>query len=405
MRVVVVGIGADGWDGLGGPARRELLGASEIYGSRRQLDLLDAEVDADLIAWRSPMSQHLAEVLAGSAEREIHVLASGDPTYYGVGTTIVNSLGAEHVTIIPTVSSVTLACARLGWDQVTTPVESLLESSGLSTLASRKTGDRMVFLSRDATTAGLVAKELRDNGFAESRMWVLNDLGGPDELIQSSTAADWRGNAASALNIVAVVFNGGFDFSRGEWVAYEAPGRPRPDQFANDGQITKQPMRAITVSAVGRSDRPTLLWDVGAGSGSIGIDWLKANPHGRVVAFESHPGRREFIASNAERHDVADRIDVKGEVPESFAQVPAPDRIFIGGGLTAELLEDCLERLAAGGRLVANAVTLESESVLMAAYSELGGELRRIQWETAGALGGKSGWSPSRTIMQWTVQP
>jgi len=405
MRVVVVGIGADGWDGLGGPARRELLGASEIYGSQRQLDLLDAEVDGNLIAWRSPMSQHLRETLTGSADREIHVLASGDPTFYGVGSTIIESIGAEHVTIIPAVSSVTLACARLGWDQVTTPVESLLENPVVTTLVSRKTGDRMLFLSRDATTAGSVAEALRDNGFAESRMWVLNDLGGPDELIQSSTAEDWRGNAASSLNIVAVVFSGGFDYSRGEWVAYQVPGLPRPDSFANDGQITKQPMRAITVSALGRAVEPTLLWDVGGGSGSIGIDWLRANPRGRAVAFESHPERREFIAANAERHDVADRIDIKGAAPESFARVPAPDRIFIGGGLTAELLDDCLERLAASGRLVANAVTLESESVLMAAYAEHGGELQRIQWETAGPLGGKSGWDPRRTIMQWTVQP
>ncbi|WP_018179299.1 precorrin-6y C5,15-methyltransferase (decarboxylating) subunit CbiE [Jongsikchunia kroppenstedtii] len=404
MRVVVVGIGADGWDGLGGPARRELLGATEIYGSRRQLDLLDAEVDAGLIAWHSPMSQHLGEVLAGSADREIHVLASGDPTYYGVGSTIIESIGAEHVTIIPAVSSVTLACARLGWDQVSTPVESLLEKSVLPTLAQRKAGDRMLFLSRDAATAGSIAEALRQSGFADSRMWVLNDLGGPDELIQSSTAQDWRGNAASSLNIVGVVFSGGFDWSRGEWVPYVA-GTPRPDRFTNDGQITKQPMRAITVSALGRVAEPTLLWDVGAGSGSIGIDWLRTNPRGRAVAFESHPERREFVAANAEHHGVADRIDIKGPVPESFARVPAPDRIFIGGGLTAELLDDCLERLAAGGRLVANAVTLESETILMAAYAEHGGELQRIQWETAGSLGRRSGWEPRRTIMQWTVEP
>ena len=393
-RFVVVGIGADGWDGLGDAAREALSGAAVIYGSPRQLALLDASVGAERIAWSSPMSEHLDAVAGGADLRPVvHILASGDPMFHGVGSSLVKRLGRDAVTVLPAPSSASLAAARLGWDLAATGVVSVVDGELTRVLAYLTDGADLLVMSRDGQTPRALAAILTEAGFGWSSMTVLSDLGGPDEAAAAGVARTWKVESVPALNIVAIHCVGPRRSA--------APGLP-DEQFDNDGQLTKQPIRALTISALAPAEGQ-LLWDVGAGSGSIGIEWLRFLRGGRVIAFESDPGRAARIGENAQRHGVSDRLTVAGAVPEALAHAPDPDTVFIGGGLTDEVLKTCWSVLPEGGRIVANAVTVESEQLLIAAHTEHGGELIRLGVERTGPLGGKTAWRPSLPVVQWTA--
>ncbi|RPA20080.1 precorrin-6y C5,15-methyltransferase (decarboxylating) subunit CbiE [Gordonia sp. OPL2] len=391
-RFVVVGIGADGWDGLGARAQDELAGARVILGSARQLDLLPP-LSAEVRRWRSPMSAHLRTVLDDPSDDTVHIVASGDPMFHGIGTTVVRAAGIDRVRVIPAVSSASLACARLGWDLTGVEIVSTVTHDVDSVVDALSDGRDLLVLSRDHTTPDDVAHLLTANGFGWSSMTVLEQLGGDRERIVRGVARTWRQPAGDPLNVVAVSCVG----PRRSRV----PGRP-DDDYRHDGQITKQPIRSLTVSALAPTCRQ-LLWDIGSGSGSVAIEWLRAEPTGRVVAFERDATRSDVIVENARRHGVHDRLTVRGAAPDACAGAPDPDSVFVGGGLDTSVLDVAWDALVPGGRLVANAVTVENQTIVAQWHARHGGSLRRFSIETAGPLGSMTTWRPSLPIVQWVV--
>ncbi|OBK72254.1 bifunctional cobalt-precorrin-7 (C(5))-methyltransferase/cobalt-precorrin-6B (C(15))-methyltransferase [Mycobacterium sp. 1274761.0] len=388
--IVVVGVGADGMAGLAPAARNELRRATVIFGSQRQLDLLDDSVTAVKRPWPTPMLPALRTLLA-DADGDVHVVASGDPLLHGVGGSLVRMYGADRVAVLPHVSSVTLACSRVGWVVQDTEIISLVNAE---THTAVRRGGQAVVLSRDATSPGELARLLTETGRGDSEFTVLEQLGGPDERRRSATASEWAARPpgdVDNLNVIAVRY---------------LPDDRRlailpDDAFAHDGQITKYSMRAVTMAAL--APRPgELLWDVGAGSGSIAIEWCRAGSGCRAVAFERNEQRRKRISDNAAAFGA--RVEVHFDAPAAFEFLAPPAAIFIGGGLTQPgMLEACYERLRAGGRLVANAVTAESESQLVQWYQRHGGELRRFQHYQGEPLGTFTGWRPALPVTQWTV--
>ncbi|GAA2048594.1 precorrin-6y C5,15-methyltransferase (decarboxylating) subunit CbiE [Williamsia deligens] len=392
--VVVVGIGADGWHGLNQAAREALRSAAIVAGSARQLALLPQDVDARRHPWAPPMAADLDALLAHT-DGTVHVLASGDPMFHGVGASIVARIGADRVQVIPAVSSASLAAARLGWDLARTPVCSVVTHPVESVLAEAGDGIRLLVLARDASTPAALAAVLASIGFGDSTLTVLADLGGPREDRWSGTAATWQHPPGSALAVVAV----------------ECVGPPLAtgtglddDTFENDGQLTKSAVRALTLSAL-RPAAGEVLWDIGGGAGSIAVEWCRTDRRCRAWTFEADDARRERIARNAARHGVPHTVTVAGPAPDSFPRGEAPDAIFVGGGLTDPgMLDACWAALRPGGRLVANAVTLESENLLLTAHRDRGGDLRRIHLETAAPLGQMTTWRPILPVTQWTAR-
>ena len=389
--IVVVGIGADGMSGLSDASLRELRRATVVYGSPRQLDLLDDSVVAPRHAWPSPMMPALQSLLDDAPAGDIHVVASGDPLLHGIGGALIRLHGAGQVRVLPHVSSVALACARMGWNLQDTEVISLV-TAPVHTAVRR--GGQAVVLCRDASTPAQLAALLTETGRGASEFTVLEQLGGAGERVREGPADAWAAAGPrdiDALNVIAV-----------RYLPDDRAAHCLPDEsFAHDGQITKQTVRAVTLAAL--APRPgELLWDVGSGSGSIAVEWCRSAPGCRAVAFEQDQQRRQRITANA--HAFGADLEVRGEAPGDFAGAAPPDVVFIGGGLTGSgLVEACLGRLPAGGRLVANAVTAESEALLVDWHSRLGGELRRFQHYRGEPLGGFTGWRPAMPITQWSV--
>jgi precorrin-6B C5,15-methyltransferase / cobalt-precorrin-6B C5,C15-methyltransferase len=389
-RIVVVGIGADGMAGLAPASQAELARATVVFGSHRQLDLLDATVTARRVPLPSPLLPNLDTALRQFAE-DVHIIASGDPMLHGIGNTLVRLFGADTVTVFPHVSSVTLACARLGWAVPDTEVISLVTAAPHTAV---RRGGQAIVLSCNGSSPAALARLLADTGRGDSQFTVLERLGAPAERRRDTTAAEWAADPpddVDDLNVVAV-----------RYLPDDRMLQVLPDTaFSHDGQITKQSMRAVTLAVL--APRPgELLWDVGSGSGSIAVEWCRAGSDCGAVAFERDAERRERISTNAVRFGVD--IDVRGPAPESFDGAPDPSVIFIGGGLTRDgLVDECLRRLASGGRLVANAVTVESELVLMQWNSRIGGELRRFQHYRGEPVGAFTGWRPAMPITQWVV--
>ncbi|RAU93658.1 cobalamin biosynthesis bifunctional protein CbiET [Mycobacterium colombiense] len=385
--IIVVGIGADGMPGLGEASRTELRRAAIIYGSQRQLDLLDDTVPAPRRQWPSPMLPALRTLL-DEHTGDVHVVASGDPLLHGIGGTLIRLHGRYNVRVLPHVSSVTLACARMGWNVHDTEVISLVTAQPRTAV---RRGGQAIVLSQNKSTPNELAALLTAHGRGESEFTVLERLGGPGEHRRDGTARDWDVDRdLDDLNVIAV--------------RYLPDDRVSPlpdDAFTHDGQITKQGIRAVTLAAL--APRPgERLWDVGAGSGSISVEWCLSGRGCSAVAFERDERRRHNLDNNATTFG-AD-IEVRGEAPDAFAGAEPPSAIFIGGGLTQPgLLEACLHNLPAGGRLVVNAVTTESEAVLAQAHQRLGGQLRRFQHYHGEPLGAFTGWRPQYPVTQWVV--
>ncbi|GAB2453484.1 precorrin-6y C5,15-methyltransferase (decarboxylating) subunit CbiE [Streptomyces incanus] len=402
--VTVVGIGADGWKGIPGTSRQALLGADVVIGGPRQLDLLPPECDGDRVPWPSPLRPAVPGLLAAHAGRRIAVLASGDPLFYGIGRTLAEVLGAGSVRVLPHPSSVSYACARLGWPLEDTEVVTLVGRPTARLAAALHDRRRLLVLSADAATPGEVAALLRDRGFGPSRIRVLEQLGGDRERTSEATFADdWppphTGDDPDPLNVVAVECRRAPDALR----LGAVPGLP-DEAYEHDGQLTKRHVRAATLGALAPAPGE-LLWDVGGGSGSIAVEWMRTHPACRAVTVERDPVRAERIIRNAERLGVPGLRVVTGAAPAALAGLPRPDAVFVGGGLTAPgLLDACWEALPAGGRLVANTVTLESEALLADARRRHGGELVRLAVAHAVPVGGFTGWRQAMPVTQWAAQ-
>ena len=398
MKVVVVGIGADGWDGLSPRARRAVEHADVLRGSARQLALVPDEIGAERLPWPSPMGPALEGLLDAHPGRRVVVLASGDPMLSGVGTSLVRLHGAGAVDVVPHPSSVTLACARLGWAVEDTAVVTVV-GRPVELLTPHVTpGRRLLVLGSDGRTPSAVAELLTGLGYGASRLTALAQLGGPAERTFAGTAEGWPHDDTDPLVVTAVEAVA----DRGTVVLPAVPGLP-DDAFEDDGQLTKREVRAVTLSRLAPVPGQ-LLWDVGGGAGSIGIEWMRAHPTCRAVAVESRADRAQRIRGNAVRLGVPGLQVVEGRAPEALAGLPAPDAVFVGGGATAQgLLEACWSALPPGGRLVANAVTVESESVLATWFAGVGGDLVRLAVQRAEPVGGFTGWKSAMPVTIWSV--
>ena len=395
--VVVVGIGADGWEGLAPTSRAEVERADVLLGSARQLALVPDGVAAERVPWPSPLTEALPGLVEEHAGRAVVVLASGDPMLSGIGTTLTRLLGAERVRVLPAPSSVSLACARLGWAVEDTEVVSLVGRPIELLHPHVQPGRRLLVLGSDGETPAQVAALLAGRGYGQSLVTVLGGLGGPDEEVRTGTAATWS-QPAPALVVTAVECRA----DRGTMPLPTTPGLP-DGAYESDGQLTRAEVRAVTLSRLAAVPGQ-LLWDVGAGSGSIGIEWMRAHPTCRAVAVEASQERAERIARNAARLGVPYLRVVHGHAPEVLGRLGAPDAVFIGGGLTTPLLVDaCWDALPPGGRLVANAVTVESEAVLAQWHAKVGGDLVRVEVSRAEPVGSFTGWKPAMPVTIWSV--
>lgn len=398
--VTVVGIGADGWAGLTGAARAAVCTAEVVLGGARHLDYLPDEVTAVRVPWPSPLRPALPGLLAEHAGREVCVLASGDPMLFGIGTTLVGLLGPDRIRVLPHPSSVSLACARLGWAAEDVEVVSTVGRPLERLRALLCPGARLLVLSAGRRSPGRIARLLTDDGWGGSAMTVLENLGGPGERVRPGTAAGWAAQTVEPdpLNVVAldcVADAGARAYGR-------APGLP-DDAYDHDGQLTKRDVRAVTLARLAPTARQ-VLWDVGAGAGSIGIEWMRAAPGARAIAVEYRPERAARVAGNAAALGVPDLEIVLGRAPEALVDLPDPDAVFVGGGAhDPKVLDVCWSALRPGGRLVVNAVTLQTEATLVARHAELGGDLVRLAVSHAGPVGGFTGWTPHRPVTQWTV--
>lgn len=388
--IEVVGVGAAGWSSLG-PAEQDLIrGAQLVVGGRRHLDLLPPVAGQGRETWPADLRGALPGLLAGHEGRTTVVLASGDPLLAGVGATVMEFFPSGTVRIHPVASSLALARARMGWDAETVVLVRLRTEDDLD--AVRRwlfPGQRIVVLSRDADTPAQVARLLAGSGHGDSAVTVWSNLGGPDE---ARHAPD---DVVPALNVVCVEVRGESPY------ASLAPGLP-DEAYEHDGQLTKRDVRASVLAHL--LPRPgELLWDVGAGAGSIGIEWSRAHPRCRAVAIERDPDRAKRIVANAASLGVPGLAVVPGVAPEALADLPTPDAIFVGGGADAAVLEVCWSALRPGGRLVVHAVTLETEAVITARWRKHGGTMTRVAVEHLERIGAYHGWKPARAVVQWSV--
>jgi precorrin-6Y C5,15-methyltransferase (decarboxylating) len=323
------------------------------------------------------------------------VLASGDPFLHGVGSVLARRIDPAEMLAVPAPSAFSLAAARLGWALPETVQVSLHGRTVDFVRPHLQPGMRVLALTSDGAGPAELARLLSDAGFGASTLTVLEALGGKRERIRTATAETFDLGEIDPLNVVAIVLKAG----PGARVIARTAGLPDA-MFEHDGQITKREVRALTLSSLAPR-RGELLWDIGSGSGSIAIEWMLADPSLRAIAIERRPDRAARIRRNAAAFGVPGLEVVEGEAPAALQGLPAPDAIFIGGGAAATL-DAALSRLHGRGRLVANAVTLETEAMLLVRYATLGGELTRLAVMRADAVGGKTGWRPALPVTQWT---
>lgn len=380
--------------GLTPLARGVLEGAEIVFGGRRHLDLAASLIRGEARAWPSPFS---VEGVLAARGRRVVVLASGDPMLHGVGATLLRQVPPAEAFVLPAPSAFSLAASRLGW---------ALEGVVTLSLHGRRPellrphlhpGARLLALTSDAAGPAAIAALLCEDGFPDSAITVLEALGGARERLRTAAAAGFALDGIDPLNLVAIEVAAG----PGARVLTRAPGLPDA-LFEHDGQLTKREIRAVTISALAPR-RGALLWDVGAGAGSIGIEWMLADPSLRAIAIESRPDRAARLRRNALAFGVPGLVVVEGAAPAALAGLAPPDAVFLGGGATDPgVLDAVLAALPPGGRLVANAVTLETEALLLARHAALGGELIRLAIARAAPVAGMTGWRPAMPVTQWT---
>jgi precorrin-6Y C5,15-methyltransferase (decarboxylating) len=392
--IEVVGLSARGWSDLPERLRVTIQYADVLLGSPRHLDLIPPFPQQQRLPYPSPLREGLPTLISEVSGRRVVALGSGDPLLAGIGSTLVELLGAGAVRIHPAVSSVALARARMGWTEESTQVVRLRGGDLDAVRRYLFPGRRLIILSRDAESPDEVAQLLTDEGYGESVITVLGDLDAETESRRESLARDWIGQA-SALNVICVVCAG---TARGTSLA---PGLP-DEVFDHDGQLTKRDLRASALARL--MPRPgELLWDVGAGAGSIAIEWLRSDPGCRAIAIEHDLDRVKRIRRNAEALGVPDLEVLHAEAPDALTSLPRPDAVFVGGGATRETLERSWSALRPGGRLVVHAVTQETEMIMVDCCKRHGGELVRLSMEHLEPIGRYHGWRPARAVVQWST--
>ncbi|HZS68756.1 MAG TPA: precorrin-6y C5,15-methyltransferase (decarboxylating) subunit CbiE [Burkholderiales bacterium] len=391
----IVGIGEDGVEGLSATARALVSGADIVFGGERHLELAAPLIKGRARPWPSPFARGIEQVLETRGS-QVCVLASGDPFNYGVGSVLARSVPPEETLVVPAPSAFSLAAARLCWPL---PETALLSLHGRELSRIRPHlhhGARILALTSDSEGPRRLARLLADLGFGNSRVTVLEALGGRCERVRSATAAGFALTGIAALNTVAIEVMAGAD-------ARVIPYGSGLDEalFEHDGQITKREIRAVTLSSLAPK-RGQLLWDIGAGSGSVAIEWMLAHPSLSAIAIEARPDRAARIGRNAAALGVPSLEVVEGRAPKALAGLPTPDAIFIGGGASGDgVIDAAIGALRTGGRLVVNAVTLETEGLIISYHARFGGELTRIAVARADAVGGKLGWRTALPVTQF----
>lgn len=393
--IVVVGIGEDGLEGLA-PAARALVDRAELLvgGDRHQAFV--AETSATRLTWKDGLDSAMAEMEKWRGRRVV-VLASGDPMCFGAGVNLQRRFGAADLLVLPVPGSLALAAARMLWSEPEVELVTLHGRPPESFRLHVAPGGRLIVLSQDGETPAKVAAMLCEMGYGPSPVTVLEHMGGPKESRFDGLAAGWDRPRAADLNVVAVECRPGPDAI----LRSRVPGLPDA-AYISDGQLTKREVRAVTLAALAPLPGQ-VLWDLGAGSGSIAIEWLRAAPRTQAVAVESRPERCAAIALNAARLGVPRLRVVEGTMPEALENLlPRPDAVFLGGGVSRPgLLEAAYAALRPGGRLVANGVTLEAERRLL---EFPGGELRRIEISHPRKVGGLTAWEAKAPVTQLVVE-
>lgn len=384
----IIGIGEDGLTGLSQSSRDTLAKAEIVFGGPRHLRL--AEIGERGRPWPVPFS--IAPVL-DCRGRRVAVLASGDPFWHGAGGSLAARLAPGEWIAFPAASTFSLAAARLGWRLEEVACLGLHAAPFETLLPHLAPARRAICLLRDGKAAGDLAAWLTQQGFGASSLCVMESLGGARERVRTTLAAGFDLTDVAAPVAVAISAAGAAGLPRASGLPDEA--------FVHDGQITKRPMRALTLSAL--APRPgEILWDIGAGSGSIAVEWCLAG--GRAFAIETRSDRAANIRTNAAAFGVVHALTVvEGTAPAALAKLPPPNAVFVGGGNQQSLVETLWAMIPVGTRLVANAVTLETESLLLSEQNKHGGELMRIELAQAAPLGNMRGWVPSRPLVQWSV--
>lgn len=392
--LTILGVGPEGVDGLTAPARALLDTADVVVGSERVLKDVSLE-KAELHAWSSPMDDTL-DRLDGWKGRNVVVFATGDPMHFGVGATLARRIPLEEMAVVPTSSAFSLAAARLKWPLQDVETLSLHGRPVPALHPFVQPGARLLVLTAGNETVHAVSALLMARGFEKSVLSVLEHMGGADERTVTLPADECEGKEFADFNTLAIECVAGPDAQ----VLPRVPGLP-DDAFRNDGQLTKRDIRAITLSALAPSPK-ALLWDVGAGCGSIAIEWMRSAPGARAIAFERHEDRIRMIAENAVALGAPDLDIVSGDVADSLGGHPAPSAVFHGGATTNDdVFETCWKALAPGGRFVSNAVTLEGDAALMARHGKHGGELVRIDVSHVGPVGSRRVMRPRMSVLQW----
>ncbi|MFM9841460.1 MAG: precorrin-6y C5,15-methyltransferase (decarboxylating) subunit CbiE [Dongiaceae bacterium] len=392
----IIGVGEEGLEGLPPVTRRIIERAEILVGGERHLAMVP-NGSAQRLTWASPLSQTVEEIKRHRG-RNVVVLATGDPMWFGIGATLVRHIAAGEMLVIPGISAFTLAASRLCWPLA--DVECLtLHGRALALMRSAiAPGAKLLLLANDGATPIAVAKLLVELGYGPSRITVLEHMGAPQERQIAGAAQDWSTEKVEDFNTIAVDCNAGLHA-----VAHSRLAGLPDEAFDHDGQLTKQEVRAATLAALAPLPGQ-LLWDVGAGCGSISIEWLRAGRRMRAVAIERNPTRREMMNRNCLNLGTPALEVVDGEAPAVLGGLPAPDAVFIGGGLSGQgLAEVCWEALKPGGRLVANAVTVEGEAALFAARARWGGDLTRIAISRADVIGPHLGWRPLMPVTQYAA--
>ena len=393
----IIGIGEDGLAGLSDTARTLIAQASLVVGGRRHLDLVADITKGETMVWPSPPQAGFPAILEQRG-RPVAVVATGDPFFYGIGSLLAREVLPDEMVCLPGTSAFSLAANRLCWALQDCALVTLHGRALERILPALQPRSRVLALSWDGTTPAKLAELLVRYGFGETHMTVCEAMGGPQERLRSATARDFDITDTVPLNLVALDIQ---DIPGARAIPL-TPGLP-DDWFEHDGQLTKREIRAVTLSALAPR-RGELLWDIGAGSGSIGIDWMLADPANRAIAIERDETRIARIARNAASLGAPDLKIVRGTAPAALEELPRPDAIFIGGGSTGEGTVDAAwAALPSGGRMVVNGITIETQAELTRRFKAHGGDLTTIQISHADPVGGFHGMRPAMPVTQWSV--
>jgi precorrin-6Y C5,15-methyltransferase (decarboxylating) len=396
--LTIIGIGEDGMAGLSAAARRLIEQAEIIVGGDRHHDL-SPNLKAERISWPSPFDD-LIDLLKTNRGRPIVVLATGDPLWYSVGARIARRLPPGEIAFLPQISAFQWAACRMSWSMADLETLTAHGRAAEQVVPYFWPGARLLILTAGSQTPGEVARLLDARGYGASAMTVLANLGSPEERRIDATAADWAASDPTGetppFHTLAVACQG-----TPQPLLSRLPGLP-DEAFAHDGVMTKREVRAITLARL-MPARGEMLWDIGTGCGSVAVEWMRAGRDALAVGIDPNPQRLELARQNALTLGAPKLGLVEGTAPEALAGLPRPDAVFIGGGLTRETVTAARAALPTGGRLVANAVTLQSESLLIALHTELGGGLIRLSVERAAPLGDLTGWRPAMPVMQWCL--